>query len=67
MEKTAKGVEPIKIKVPHGQKYRVGNTIFNQNTTVYKCGVCRTFLPRWAKHCPGCGEKIDWQKTKDVQ
>lgn len=39
---------------------KLGAVTWKAGTTIYKCPCCDRLMPYGNKHCPNCGQKIDW-------
>lgn len=42
---------------------QIGNGRWQKGTTVYKCPNCNEWVSKAYKHCPDCGQKLDWSKN----
>lgn len=39
---------------------QIGNGRWQKGTTVYKCPNCGEWVSKAYKHCPECGQALDW-------
>ncbi|MGN1479678.1 MAG: hypothetical protein ACI4XH_07920 [Acutalibacteraceae bacterium] len=47
-------VEPVEAPI------KIGCGRWGKGTTVYKCPNCGEWVSRVYKHCPACGQALDW-------
>ena len=47
-------VQPVEAPI------QIGNGRWQKRTTVYKCPNCKEWVSKTYKHCPDCGQALDW-------
>ena len=66
--KTKEAVEKQKAMKPTGftakENVKIGNATWRAGTTIYHCPRCYGLITIIYKHCPECGQKIDWTGVK---
>ena len=51
-------VQPVEAPI------KIGNGRWQKGTTVYKCPNCKEWVSKIYKHCPDCGQALDWSDNE---